>query len=169
MKTAIIFAAAAITLFCSSCYHVGSMMHPQIKTIAVGQVVNDTVSYNAAAQVRGALCERFMVNGSLRLVDMDEADSIIYARVTSVAFAEVTSISNDNDDNVFIPREWQATINIEYSVVMPGRSAPILKGSAQGVSNFQVQADMTTNQLQGVRQAAYDAAVNIVNQVTEGW
>lgn len=169
MRIRMVFAAVLTALTMSSCYHIGSIMHPQIKTIAVGSVVNDTASFNAAAQVRGALCERFMFDGSLRLVDMDEADCIIYARVTRVAFSEVSSISRDNNDDIFIPREWRASVSVEYSVVMPGRREPLLKGSVNGVANFQVQADMTTNQLQGVRQAAYDAAGKIVNNVTEGW
>ena len=50
-------------------YQVGSLMHPQVKTVAVAPVVNETVAYNVAAEMRGLLCECFITDGSLKLVD----------------------------------------------------------------------------------------------------
>lgn len=97
-------------------------MHPQIKTVAVAPVQNETVEYNLTAQVRNLLCERFMVDGSLKLVDEKEADCIVYARVTDVRFAEVSWAKNDKDrDDIFLPNEWSVTLTIEYSVIIPGR------------------------------------------------
>ena len=62
--------AAFLLVVCGGCgYRVGSLMHPQIKTVAVAPVQNETVEYNLTAQVRNLLCERFMVDGSLKLVD----------------------------------------------------------------------------------------------------
>ena len=67
--------AAFLLVVCGGCgYRVGSLMHPQIKTVAVAPVQNETVEYNLTAQVRNLLCERFMVDGSLKLVDEKEAD-----------------------------------------------------------------------------------------------
>ena len=72
--------AAFLLVVCGGCgYRVGSLMHPQIKTVAVAPVQNETVEYNLTAQVRNLLCERFMVDGSLKLVDEKEADCIVYA------------------------------------------------------------------------------------------
>lgn len=80
--------AAFLLVVCGGCgYRVGSLMHPQIKTVAVAPVQNETVEYNLTAQVRNLLCERFMVDGSLKLVDEKEADCIVYARVTDVRFS----------------------------------------------------------------------------------
>ena len=72
-----LFAKAAmlsLVLLCGGCgYHVGSMMHPQVKSIGVAPVVNDTAFFNCASQLRSMLCETFMTDGSLKLKDVKSA------------------------------------------------------------------------------------------------
>ncbi len=166
---ALLVCAAAMLMQSGCSYHFGSMMHPQLKTIAIGNVVNDTTSFNAAAMVKGVLCEQFMLDGALRLVDRSDADCILFATISSVAFSEVSYATNDTDDDLFLPKEWRASVTINYSLIVPGRAAPVQSGSVSGTADFQVQADMYTNQQQGVRQASREAAVQIVRRITEGW
>ncbi|HBP08509.1 LPS assembly lipoprotein LptE [Victivallis lenta] len=164
--------AAFLLVVCGGCgYRVGSLMHPQIKTVAVAPVQNETVEYNLTAQVRNLLCERFMVDGSLKLVDEKEADCIVYARVTDVRFAEVSWAKNDKDrDDIFLPNEWSVTLTIEYSVIIPGRVQPLVAAKkVTGTANFETGPDQMIGRLNGVRQAAYDASKNVVSSFTEGW
>ena len=150
-------------------YHMGSLMHPQIKTIAVAPVENKTIVYHLAADARSLLCERFMVDGSLKLKDMKTADCIIYAKVTKVQFSEVADVTRDQGEN-YHANEWSASVTIEYTVIIPGRKQPLLRTrSVTGTANFQGLGDIETGRSQGVRQACYDAATKVVQDTTEGW
>ena len=169
MRTLIVstLAAAALTL-CGCGYRIGSLMHPQIQSIAIAPVTNDTVAYNLAPQVRGLLCETFQQDGSLQLRRESNADCILYARVTSIKFNSSTWSSTYDDEN-YVPTEWKVTVSIEYSVVIPGDLKPLKKGKASGSSVFMTGADMEAGRANGIRLAAFDAAKKVVHQVTEGW
>lgn len=156
-------------LFCGCGYRMGSLMHPQIKTVAVAPVVNETLAYNAAAQVRSLLCERFQTDGSLKLVDEKTADCIVYARVTGFGFSAVTW-SKTSDDDKFEPNQWRASITIEYSVMLPGRAKPLIsKRMADGSANFMSGPDLEIARNSALRQSSLEAAKKIVSSVTEAW
>lgn len=153
-------------------YQVGSLMHPQIQSIAVAPVVNETLAYNAAAQVRGILCEQFVTDGSLKLVNESTADCVLYARVTGITFAESSwsTYSSEQDDDRYIPNEWQVGVTIEYTVIIPGRLEPLVPTStASGTAIFMSGPDMETSRTNGLRQAILAAGKSIVAGVTEAW
>jgi len=163
---------ALLVLACGGCgYQIGYLTHPQLKTVAVAPVQNETVAYNLSSQVRNLLCERFMTDGSLKVVDEKQADCIVYARVTDVSFSEV-SWAKDNDDrnNVYVPNEWNVTLTVEFSVVIPGHVEPLIKAKkVTGSADFETGPDQMIGRLNGIRQAAYKAAGNVVASFTEGW
>jgi len=117
MKKIFLLAAAVCALFISGCgYRVGSLMHPQIKSIAIAPVSNDTMLYNASAQMRGALAECFQTDGSLKVAGEGTADCILYAKVTNAVFHQITWENNANDDDdEFIPDQWQVTHRKDHS------------------------------------------------------
>ena len=165
-------AAALALLVCGGCgYQIGSLAHPQLKTVAVAPVQNETVELNLTAQVRNLLCERFMTDGSLKLVDEKEADCIVYARITDVKFSEVSWAKQDKEQNdLYVPNQWRVVLTIEFSVIIPGRAEPLVKPrTVAGAADFETGPDQMTGRMNGVRQAAYAAAKNVVASFTEGW
>jgi len=168
-----VFLGCFLLIFLAGCgYRLGGMMHPQIKTIGVAPVVNETLMYNAAAVTRGVICERFTTDGSVKLVDESKADCILYARVLSATFAETswTSHKYSNGEDSYTPNEWTLNISIEYSVVLPGKLEPLVpKRIATGSTSFTSGPDVENSRLNAMRQAAFDAAKSIVSSVTEGW
>jgi len=163
-------AAVALMLFVPGCgYSVGSLMHPQVKSIAIAPVTNETLAYNVGPQVRALLCETFQQDGSLQLKRESNADCILYGRVTSISFTQM-AWSNNNIDEDYLPTEWQVNLSIEYSVVIPGELKPLIsKRTTSGSARFMTGADMEAGRMNGIRQAAYAAAKKIVSEVTEGW
>lgn len=159
-----------IILLTGGCgYHMGSLMHPQVKTIAVAPVTNETLAYNAAAQMRGMLTEQFMVDGSLQVKDEKTADCILYAIINKAEFTEVTDASYDNNV-VFRPAEWRVNLDVEFTVIIPGRKEPLVaKRTVTGTTIFQVQADMDTNRRRAILMACRDAAQKVVDYTTEAW
>ncbi len=161
-------------LFCGGCgYRIGNIMHPQIKSVAVAPVQNETLELNLTAQVRNLLCERFMTDGSLKLVDEKEADCIVYARIVDAKYSEVSwaeSTRAEDGEDILLPNEWTVTLTIEYTVIIPGRVKPLVSArKVTGSANFQTGPDQLTGRMNGVRQAAYAAAKQVVASFAEGW
>lgn len=164
-----IIAAAALLVLCSGCgYSIGYIAHPQLESVAVAPVVNETINYNASALLRNVLAEKFMTDGSLKLKSLKSADCIVYARILEVKYSSTDTLLSDSDP--FIPSEWNAEVKVEYSVIIPGRAKPLISNAkATGKALFLREADLESARYNGMRQALNNAAATIVSNVTEGW
>ncbi len=170
------FACAALVLagcLAGGCngsgYHIGSIAHPQIKTIAIAPVTNETTIYNAATFMRGMLCDQFMFDGSFKIKEQETADCIVFARILEITTAEVMSASYNNDQT-YRAAEWSATVKVEFTVIIPGRKDPLVnKRIVTGITNYQVEADVETNRQRGIQMACRDAAQQLVQYTTEAF
>ena len=161
-----VIAVAAIISGCG--YRIGYMGHPQLSTVAVAPVSNDTLSYNAAAMLRQKLTEVFTTDGTMKLKSISTADCIVYAKITNVTYAESSGHITDDDD--FLPIEWRVTVTVEFSVVIPGRGKPLIgPKTVTGSAEFISDADLENSRTYGLRQALFDASRTIVSNVTEAW
>ncbi|MDD3119560.1 MAG: LPS assembly lipoprotein LptE [Victivallales bacterium] len=150
-------------------YHIGSTMHPQIKSIYIEPVVNDTLIRYVAAEMRGMLSEQFVVDGSLKVKKRAEADCLLYCRVTDVTIVETTQQGYD-DNRIYRTAEWTATVTAEFTVIIPTRKEPLIsKRVVSGSALFQAMGDKTTMESRGIRQACHKAARQVVEYTTEGW
>ena len=169
-KLTVVFAVLMLAL-CGCGYRAGSVMHPQIKSIAIAPVVNDTMMYNAAALMRETLSECFQSDGSLKLKSESTADCILYAKVTKADFQQISWSNNLNDsDDEFLPNQWRLTINAVITVMIPGRAEPLIKETkVSGTTTFVAGPDMESSRYYAVKQACFRAAKNAVSAVTESW
>lgn len=156
-------------LFLSACsnYHIGSLMHPQVKSIAIGYIINDTAAYNVSYQLKQLLSEEFMTDGSVELANRRVADAIVFARIISVGFSEVAG--RDWGDGVYHPIEWKVRVVVEYSVIIPGEKNPLVSSQAIGEAYFQAKADTDVMRQRATMMACRDAAQKIVQSVVEAW
>jgi len=160
---------SAMLSFAGCGYKFGSLMHPQIKTVAIAPVTNETLEPYVAADLRGALCEQFQFDGSLKLKSLKEADCIVYGRVIEV---ETISTADDSFDNkqTFRAAEWQVQVTFEYQVLIPGRKRPLIpKRRVRGTAKYQIFVDAATTRRRGVQQACRNAAREAVIYTTEAW
>ena len=166
----VLLMTAAVLLMTGGCgYRIGTMGHPQIKTIAIAAVKNDSTVYNLAAVTRNVLAEQFMLDGTLKVVSEKKADCILYARVIQVTSSEVTE-SSSSSDRTFEPEEWQIKVGVEYSVIIPGQKAPLIPlRKVTGTANIQAPGDMDYAIRRGAAQACRQAAVEMVEFTTEAW
>ena len=88
----VLLITAAVLLMTGGCgYRFGTMGHPQIKTIAIAAVKNDTTVYNLSAIMRNVLVEQFMLDGTLKVVSEKKADCILFEE--SPEQAQVSTVS----------------------------------------------------------------------------
>ena len=162
-----------VSLFlCTGCgYRIGAreLMHPQIRTIAVGEIKNDTLEKLAASVMRQQLCERFQFDGALTLKNPGQSDCILYGKITSVTNRTIREDSMDNDIT-FRPAEFQIKVTLEFSVLIPGRGEPLVpRRVVSGAANYQILADPAISRANALKQACYNAAKLAVEYTTEAW
>lgn len=159
-------------LFLTSCgYHVGSIAHPQIKTIAIAPVKNETYIPNAAECMRQALSESFQKDGSWKVKGMNEADCIMYARVLDIKISATNITANKSNSSItYMTSLFSMAITLEFTVIIPGRSKPLIATTQVSDSTqYQVPADIYTAQQSALQQACYMVATRAVSASTEAW
>jgi len=154
----------------SSCgYHMGSLMHPQVKTVAVAPVTNETLEPYVAADLRNAICEQIQFDGSLQLKDLKSADCIIFGRVIDIKTVATAHASFDADQS-FRAAEWEVQVTFEYEVIIPGKKRPLIpKRRVTGNAKYQIFTDPQTTRRRGVQQACRNAARQVVTYTVEAW
>ena len=157
--------------FGASCgyYHMGTMMHPQIQTIAISTIRNDTREPLLTEIARTQIAARFQSDNSLKLVSKEEADCILYVRLVSVT-TSMRRYKPSYEDEEYRPAEFHVGLKAEMEVLIPGRSEPLIaKRSVSGDANYQYNVDPQVGRYYGLRQACYDLGNQIVEYTTEAW
>ncbi len=169
MKNFLLLALIAATVLLSGCgYKVGYLGHPQLSTVAVAPVANDTLSYNASSILRQKLSEVFTTDGTMQLKSLTKADCIVYARITKVSYAQSSGRLSDEDD--FLPVEWNVNVEAEFSLVIPGRGKPLIgPQKVTGSAEFISDADLENARNNALNQALFNVSRTIVANVTEAW
>lgn len=163
--------AFCCVLFTASCgyYHMGSMMHPQIKTIAISTIRNDTREPLLTELARQQIAAQFQSDNSLKLVSKDEADCILYVRLVSVTNS-MRRYKPSYEDDDYRPAEFHINVKAEMEVLVPGRSEPLIrKRAVSGDSNYEYNVDPQVGRYYGLRQACFDLGGQIVEYTTEAW
>lgn len=155
-------------LFCNGCsYQMGSMMHPQIKSIAIAPVKNNSREVLASDIMRKLLAERFMFDGSLKLTSMEKADCIVYCQINSVSQRAIAWDEESEEDR---PSEFQLSVTGEFVVMMPGHAAPLIKKrQVRGSCTYQFLTDPAVGKENGLVQACLQMANMVVQYTTEAW
>ena len=163
--------ASCCILFAASCgyYHMGSMMHPQIKTIAISTIRNDTREPLLTELARQQIAAQFQSDNSLKLVSKEEADCILYVRLVSVSTSMLRYKPSYEDDD-YRPAEFHVDLKAEMEVLIPGRSEPLIrKRTVSGDSNYESNVDPQVGKYYGMRQACFELGAQIVEYTTEAW
>lgn len=163
--------AAALVPLLAGCgyYHMGSMTHPQLKTIGLAPVVNETLTPFATADMRGMLSEQFMFDGSLKVKEVKEADCILYCRITDIKTTESMTAGYDNEKN-YQTAQWKVVVTAEFTVILPSHKEPLIpKRKVTGEALFEVYGDATAQQRRATKMACRAAAEMIVEYTTEAW
>ena len=169
-KSISLFVLATLLLFTNGCgYQLGSIMHPQVTSIAVAPIKNETLEPRIAAYLRHALTEQFQLDGSVKLAPQNKADAILYARILKV---ENRGTGEDSWRNgyEYNASEWTITVTIEFKVIIPGRVKPLIATRRVTQSaTYQSAADQFVSRQLGALQACRNASETIVQYTVEAW
>ncbi len=171
-------AGLGVLLFSAGCagYHAGSLMHPQIHSVAVDPIRNTLEEPRLGVLFRERLLAGLMNDGSVRLARKGKADAVISGRIVRVAFGQVARSKTRAKDarvhdwNAYQTTVYRATVAVALTVTVPGRRRPLIpEQTIVGQADFPVLSDLRIARRDALRQALADAARKAVAAVTEAW
>lgn len=157
---------------CAS-YHLGSLAHPQLQSIAVAAVANPTTEPRLSALAAQKIRSRLAQDGSLALAAKGAADCVLHTKIVSYDYSRHGAVkvsSGDEGQRVYRTAIYGVSVKLEYYLTVPGRPEPLLaKEQVDGTAEFSEQVDLDVARTEGFDQAMADAADKLVTGITEAW
>lgn len=155
-------------------YQCGSIKNPQIKTIAIAPIKNETYYQDLSTYLKQLLSERFMYDGGLKVKTMYAADAILYGRIVNVQVTQknvqVNPYGGPDVGVTYMTNEYQANVIFEFSVIIPGRVNPVIQTTTVNeYAQFMVPVDLNPARQVGIQQACRTVAQKVVSICTEGF
>jgi len=147
-------------------YHLGSMLPPDIQTVFVPTVQNQTVEPFLEQDTTSAVISQIQMDGSLKVTDEDKADAILDVVLTRFWLAPVSYASKAASTAT------EYRMNITASIVLRRLSdgSVILESpSITGYADFDYTGDLTSSKAIALRPTAEDLGRRIVNELVMYW
>lgn len=150
-------------------YHMGNMGNPQIETIGIAPVQNDTYFPDASQYMRQALAEKFQFDGNYKVTDIKDSDAILYGIIKEVE-TTAADIRTETGGVTFMTQTFSINITFKFTVVIPGKKDPFIPSTVITKSaEYSVPIDHFISKKQGLRQASARVAKEVVWNCTERW
>jgi len=152
---------------CSSMgYKLGSMLPPEIQTVFVPTVENESTQPLIEAATTQAIIQEFQRDGSLEVASEQNADSILRVvitdyRIVPIAFERDRATATE-EYRIFITASFVATRTDDGSVLAESTWV-------QGDATTELIGDLTAAKEEGLPVAARDLARGIVATIVEYW
>ncbi len=177
MRIARVISLITILVVANGClsYQSGSLMHPQLNSIAISEFENRTVEPRLNYMVQRSLAEDFMTDGSLTLFSSAKADAIIQGRILDVDTHQIAATKardeeeREADRDAYQPAVFRMEITVAYRVTLSKREEPLLQGEVAGNSDFSQLPDLHIAREEALQRAVNDATSKITAAVTEAW
>lgn len=164
-KIAIFLALTVLAGGCSS-YKLGSMLPPNIETVHMSTVVNETNEPLIENDITTSILSELQRDGSLTIASADTADALMYVRVYGY---KLTPLSYTRDSRS-LPDEYRLTLTAEVELVERETGKSLVRsGRVRGETDFPLTGDLTQAKRVGLPGAADDLSRFVVSSVTEAW
>ncbi len=172
MKRTIVFALTALPLLLTGCgYRLGNT-DLGFSTIAIPKAASHTAEPRMALYATSRLRNAFIADGTLDVVDQNDADAVLSATVLSSRISTAGSAklaSPDEDQQIYATTIWRVTVTVEYAIHKAGNSQPIMgPRTVTGTAEFTDIVDLEVTKKDGTRQALVDASRKIASEVAHG-
>jgi hypothetical protein len=145
------------------------MMHPQIRSVAVAPVTNNTLEPLAADVLRMQVSAEFQRDGVLKLKQISNADCVLYATITEVKNRSVREDAYDSA-RTYRPAQFEITVEVEFTVLIPGSGNPLIKKKeVSGSALYEILTDPAVARANALKYACFHAAQRMVQSTTEAW
>ncbi len=161
---------ALISVVLSGCagYRIGPVqptIMEGVTTIGVPTFVNDTLEPRIEVLITSTVIKQFQQDGTYRIASDEDSDVVLLGTIKDITRRRARSVRG----NVAATREFELTLEIEYSVIDRVTGKLLFRQSADGRTTFFVGGDVQQDERQALGLASEEAAVQIVSQLSEGW
>ncbi len=175
MKT--IFSLLVLLSLLSSCaYHLGNpALDPEMKTLAIAEVLNQTPESSLTALFKNALSERIANEPGLRLAAVDSGEAAQLKLLIknldnrSLARAKLREEENvDYEGDAYQTVLYRISAKVIYKVYSPATPGKLLRsGEVTGKADLPKLHDREVAQRAALRQLAIDLAADLVVELSE--
>lgn len=161
-----ITALALCNLWSCTGYRVGSMLPPEYQTVAVPTFENNSEEPLIQNEATSAAISQIQFDGSLRIADMDSADSILHVTLTDFSMRPIRF----SGDRARLANEYRMEITASMVLVDRDTGEVIVEAERlRGEADFIVAGDMTSSKQTALPEAMRDLARRIVERMVEVW
>ena len=147
-------------------YRLGSMLPPDIKTVYVPTFVNKTSEPLLEVETTRAFLQELQRDGSLRVVNEEQADAVITVTLRSFSIDPVSYRTEQRTT----AREYRILLSAGVVMTRRGSGSVVVDSpNVRGDYVFPIAGDLTSSKLRGIPLAAQDLAHNIVEKIVEVW
>ena len=169
MKSILTLTLAFSLLFLSACagYQLGGQKPHQlreIQTLAVPSFENLTLEPRLAVNVTNAVITKLQSHGSYQLANRSNADAVLVGTIRNIQRNQFRA----DRTNVLRTSQMQLIVVIDYQI--KDRSGQVLHSSSvTGESQTLIDPNLQLSETQALEDAAQRAAMNLANDICEGW
>lgn len=149
-------------------YNLGSMLPPEIKTVHVPTVVNNTDEPTVEIEVTRAVIEALQLDGSLKIAGRQDADSVL--RIVLTDYRIVPVAYQRTGANTTTTQEYRIFLTAGMVLTRASDGSVLAESThVRGDAIFEFLGDLTSSKRVGLPIAADDLARDIVERVVEYW
>lgn len=166
--TALTLGMALVLLTLPGClgYRLGSTLPPDIKTIYVQLFINKCKEPLLEIDTTNATIAEFQKDGTLRIVNRDEADVLLETTLTALT---LTPLRYDQTTDKAKPNEYRLTLQVSFVLKRVKTREIMNEASVIGESTFIFIGNLNSSKRAAIPAASEDLAKRIVEKVVETW
>jgi outer membrane lipopolysaccharide assembly protein LptE/RlpB len=154
-----------ITGGCSG-YKLGNTLPPGVTSITIPVFINDTKEPNLETIVTAATIQEFQKDGSMKVVQKSQANSLLEVRIKKSALEPVRY----RRDKAVTANEYRLTLTADVILrKLPGNEVMVNTTGVIGFTTFPVLSDLPSARRAALPKAAADLGQRIVKCVIEYW
>lgn len=146
-------------------YSIGSSLPPGIKTVYVPVFINESGEPELETEATVACIQEVQRDGSLKIADIDSADSILKVTVNKLTMSPVRYTR----DNAATANEYLLRIDGNMVLARNKTGEEIVKKSVYGEKSFQTLGDTPSSKRAAIPDAVKNLAHDIVKNAAEAW
>lgn len=155
------YASFALLLLLGCCgYSVRALLPPNLKTVSVQPVENQTSRPGLDVQLTDLLIQGFTRDGSLRIADLEHADVVLNCKVNGYE-----KLPQAYDANQAIAT-WRVTLQAQADAQDRAKAQPLWSGSVPVTVNYDA---VTETEEQGVSRALDRLSAELIRRTLIAW
>ena len=149
---------SAVLISCSNYSFTGSGI-PGINSIAIPIFDDKSAEFQIQETLTNSIVERFLKDNTLKVRDLDEADSVLRGTITRIEDRPIALGENER------AQEFEFYIYVTVSYEGKGRTKPFFTENLRGRGTYENPEDRE----EGINEAINKLSTDILNQVITGW